>query len=138
MIEHLLDRFCIRKRIGPPGYMIRWFLLVLGPLAEIYIHRFRGPDLQRDSHTHPWLINISIVLKGSYIEEVYHEGEFVKRQRTQWLRVRFFGGEHRIKELESLECWTLFIGLLRYRDWGFYTPEGKFIPNDAYKGATSD
>jgi hypothetical protein len=129
----IIDRFFKKQQIGPPGYMTRWFLLVLGPLVEVYLHRIDSADAGRDSHDHPWLLNISVLLKGGYIEGQYKQGFCIDRFPCPRVAIRFGRSEHRFASVEP-GTFTLFIGLVRWRAWGFYKPNGAFIPNDIYKG----
>ena len=121
--------------IGGPDYMKRWFIIVLAPLIEIYVHRFNGPDAGRDTHDHPWLMNVTIVLRGEYEEyEVRTMPGMVrvfrkKTRRAGRVYVRFGRAEHRIESVAP-GTYTLFIGLGRWREWGFYSREGRFTPSE--------
>ncbi len=135
MIRNLLNRFFKAEFIGGPGYMRRWHLLVIASLIEVYLHRFQSGDGSRDAHDHPWLVNITIVLRGAYNEELPVDEDFfesqIKRRRAGRVCVRFGKAVHRIPDADP-GTWTLFIGLFRWRNWGFY-PGGRFMTKDAYK-----
>jgi len=131
-IIKVLSAIAKRQRVGPPGYMTRWFLLTIAPLIEVYVHRFEGGDQGRDSHDHPWLLNITIVLKGEYLEESYEYGLRTGSHWVEYGALRLGRAEHRIVETEG-ETWTIFVGIGRWRDWGFWNRRGDFTPNDQHK-----
>lgn len=125
-----MTRLFKRQQIGGSGYMRRYFLLVLGPLLEVYLHRFAGEDPAERAHCHPWLFNLTIVLKGSYVEErIKFNGPMFASEhlyrRVRWLCLRRGRSIHRIVKVEP-GTYTLFFGFIRWRDWGFYDQNGRF------------
>jgi len=112
------------------------------------IHHFRGPD-GSGHHNHPFKWAFSIVLWGSYTEEVLefvpcpvpwpkcHLGRCICCQGTGEAakivarRVRLFnwipsGKFHRITKLHG-DVWTLFITGPRITSWGFIQ-NGEYLP----------
>ncbi len=123
----------------------RW-IRVLGKVSELlpnaYLHQFLRSDDDRALHDHPWA-NVSILLRGSYIEHTISAGGIHHRNELStgdW-RIRLTGRlAHRVELLtiaghvrtqpenrEPLPCWTLFITGPRYRDWGFHCPDEGWI-----------
>lgn len=118
-----LDRYSVRQQ-GPSGHN-PW---------RAYLHAFRAPD-QPGHHNHPSAWSFSIVLWGSYTEEIFETGEQIARHwgvdhpyayATPWRpagrayrrRVRWFNWitadrYHRITELHpgpgARAVWTLFV-----------------------------
>lgn len=99
-------------------YLERYFLCRFGSV-HVYLHRFVGSDPNRMLHDHPWGLGGSLVLSGSYYEELPAGG-----------RVRMAGdyaamnGEHlhQVWIPEGQECWTLFWHGRRTKGWGLFRP----------------
>lgn len=97
-------------------------------LPAVYLHQFLRSDDDRALHDHPWA-NLSILLRGCYIEHTIEQGGI---ERRRWLfagewRARLSGRQaHRI-ELAAGPAWTLFITGPRYREWGFHCPRAGWI-----------
>ena len=78
---------------GKP-YLKRWYLLPRNKFFNLYLHKFLASDDDRALHDHPWW-NISIILKGGYIEHLpYHPfgimrnvGDIVFRRAEQAHRI---------------------------------------------------
>lgn len=114
-------------------YLRRWWVIPRNPLFNIYLHEFRRSDEDRALHSHPWLFNASILLRGSYVEhspgnpegDERTRGSFIARWGAAWHRVELF---HRISademRVEPVPVWTLFITGPRVREWGFACPQG--------------
>lgn len=96
----------------------------LGKLSELlinaYLHQFWRSDDDRALHTHPWLFNISILLRGTYLE---HTAKGVRRREAGDIVFRWGAAAHRI-ELTDGPVWTLFITGPKVREWGFLCPQG--------------
>lgn len=141
--DRLIDRalrrnpdFTIGGEADP--YLRRWWLIPRNRFLNICLHQILRSDDDRALHDHPFS-NVSILLRGSYIEHTIAAGG-VERQRVlsaPALRVRPFGSfahrlelpEHFAVEVgsrsaravgEPVECWSLFITGPRYRQWGFH------------------
>lgn len=109
--------------IGGDGnpYLLRWHVIPRNRFCNIYLHRFVRSDDDRALHCHPWM-NASFLLEGQYREHL--QGGVAQDLRQGAVRVRWSGRlMHRI-ELTHGPCWTLFITGPRYREWGFYCPQG--------------
>lgn len=111
-------------------------------LPGIYLHQFLRSDDDRALHDHPWA-NLSIVLRGRYVEHTIDAGGIEHRHELQagdW-RLRPSGRfAHRIELLTvadyvasqpdngaPMPCWTLFVTGPRYREWGFHCPREGWI-----------
>jgi len=105
---------------GKP-YLERYHLAKLAG-CHIMLHRFVSGDSERHVHDHPWRWALSLILTGSYLEEIagaFEPGGWLSRVR----RVRFINLSrpltfHRIVEPVP-ETWTLFITGPRFKGWGF-------------------
>ncbi len=110
-------------------YMRRWVLL--HPLGTVRIHHiFRG-DADLDPHDHPWSF-VSIILAGSYVEELWTDEPAKQSERTPrrwWPRFIKSTQLHRLR-LER-PVWTLVITGRKLRSWGFQTVKG-WIPWKTY------
>lgn len=99
---------------------------------RVRLHHFVAPD-NAGHHNHPFSWAFSLVLWGSYDEEILHTGLGVWRIR----RVRFFNWipaekYHRIVKLHS-SVWTLFVTGPRVQGWGFWVPGRGSVPWKQYK-----
>lgn len=100
------------------------------------IHHFVGPD-NDFPHDHPFSIN-SHILKGSYIERVYHIEEDGSWWTEDILReegtVNYVkaGTIHEIIELPEEECWTMAVLGPHEKPWGHwkFTDDGIFYRKD--------
>lgn len=124
-------------------YLRRWYVIPRNPFFNIYLHHFQGSDDDRALHDHPWLFNLSWLLRGSYREwtrGTYEEWNECYDARKLWrithtpptvgrvqcvgsVKFRWGRSPHRI-QLTHGDCWTLFITGPRIREWGFYCPKG--------------
>lgn len=126
-------------------YLCRWHVIPRNRFCNIYLHHFLRSDDDRALHDHPW-VSFSWLLKGRYTEITnlrlplsnnrqlfvltgplndinlsvnYREGDRIYRLSGK--------SAHRIVINPGETCWTLFITGPRYREWGFYCPQG-WIP----------
>lgn len=104
---------------GAP-YLIRWYLVPKNRFVNAYVHLFMRSDVDRELHDHPWLANLSVVLRGCYMEHTPHGEEL--RTPKRWV-FRWGASPHRI-ELQGTPVWTLFITGPHVREWGFYGEDG--------------
>lgn len=123
------------RRYDGQVYLDRWGIQH-ARIGGVLLHRMDAPDPGLDLHDHPWTF-ISIVLKGSYIEERAdtrnapaiaafngeQRGIIVGRRRGSARRMRL-DECHRITHLGSRTVWTLVLHGPRRRKWGFYLAEG--------------
>ena len=132
-LQHMVDTVPARRPPdvvigdGNPPYLRRWWIIPRNPVFNIYLHQFGASDDDRALHSHPWLFNASIVLRGFYRE---HQPDGSKPLRVQgnafW---RWGSAWHRVELLPTVwgqpyPCWTLFITGPRVRQWGFACPQG--------------
>lgn len=132
----LIDRFIARTTrrapdfvIGGPArpYLRRWWIIPRNRLFNIYLHEFKRSDDDRALHDHPWLFNISLLLRGKYLE---HTKRGVQLLQAPAVKFRFGPAPHRIELFndhdtgEPIPCWTLFITGPRVREWGFHCLRG--------------
>lgn len=105
-------------------YLRRWWLIPRNRWLNVYLHEFCRSDDDRALHDHPWW-NLSILLRGQYIEHTIADGGINVRTERQAGDVKFRSADaaHRI-ELSDGHCWTLFLTGPRLREWGFHCPRG--------------
>jgi hypothetical protein len=104
-------------------YLLRWFVIPRNALANVYLHNFHRSDDDRARHTHPWLFNISFLLKGRYREWFGDGPNDFRDLQAGAIKFRWGAAPHRI-ELTDGPVWTLFITGPRVRQWGFLCPVG--------------
>lgn len=122
-------------------YLLRWWIIPRNPFFNIYLHKFCKSDDDRALHDHPWIFNISILIKGEYREHVLDRKGRVKSKIRKRFRPVFRWGRapHRVELLKDFsDCWypdellnpperpvwTIFITGAKVRQWGFYCPQG--------------
>lgn len=107
--------------IGPPEdpYLRRWWVIPRNRWFNIYLHEMLHDDDDRAMHDHPW-VNMSIVLSGSYLEQM--PGGARERVRGSFV-FRKPSSAHRLEVL-SPNTWTLFLTGPKVRVWGFYCSWG--------------
>lgn len=104
-------------------YLYRWWVIPRNRVFNIYLHKFMRSDDDRALHDHPWA-NVSVLLKGRYVEHTIAAGGIHQRRELEEgdVRVRLTGKiAHRV-ELTDGDCWSLFITGPVYREWGFHCP----------------
>lgn len=106
---------------------------------RVYLHNFLTPDGD-GHHNHPWTWSFSIVLRGSYTEQVLRDpirdadGEIwwdLIERRVRWFNWLPPGRYHRIVALHPRagSVWTLFFcGPLTGKSWGFWMPGRGHVP----------
>lgn len=112
--------------IGEVGdiYLRRWWIIPRNRWFNVYLHNFRRSDDDRALHDHPWW-NISIILRGSYVEEMPGSARKLRRAfRPVWRRST---AAHRVELIDGAPVWTLFVTGSKSREWGFHCPRG-WIP----------
>ncbi|MCA8237728.1 hypothetical protein [Burkholderia cenocepacia] len=113
---------------GDIPYLKRWWVIPRNPVFNIYLHEFIRSDDDRALHDHPWS-NLSIILRGSYIEHTVDGGGIHRRRRFvagSWKLRPLGSAAHRL-ELDNGVCWTLFVTGPRYRQWGFHCPQRGWV-----------
>lgn len=119
--------------IGHPGvpYLERWWIIPRNARFNIYLHHFLHSDEDRALHDHPWW-NVSIVLRGAYIEHLRDGRALLRKPWRLWApwRLVFRRPEsaHRIELLTAsagpAPVWSLFLTGPVLREWGFLCPTG--------------
>jgi hypothetical protein len=120
-------------------YLRRWWLLPRNPVLNVYLHQFLRSDDDRALHSHPWLFNVSWLLRGGYVE---HTPGGMHKRMAGAVKFRWGSAWHRVQLLRAaiasgytgtprpfgpeLPCWTLFITGPRVRSWGFDC-DGRFV-----------
>lgn len=113
-------------------YMLRWHILPKNKWFNVYLHKFLGDDDDRALHDHPWW-SVSIILRGGYKEHL--PGGVIKHRGAPRITFRRAAQAHRIelyrdsvgiyiKRAVIRPAWTIFITGPRFREWGFYCPQG--------------
>lgn len=110
------------------NYLRRWYLIPRNTWFCIYLHNIRVSDDDRALHDHPGH-NISIILKGSYVEQTPAGDRKYPRESGIFRRIifRWATDRHRLIIPDGGETWTLFIVGPKFRTWGFWCPKG-FVP----------
>lgn len=116
------DQVCcgVPDKVIGTDYLTRWYVIPRNRLFNVYLHHVVGDDPDENLHDHPWLFNISVVLRGEIFEEL--------RSRSRTLRAgsltsRLGRSPHRLL-LRSDDSLTLFVTGPKVRRWGFYTAKG--------------
>jgi len=119
---------------GARPYLRRWFVIPRNPFFNVYLHQFLRSDDDRALHDHPWLFNISWVLRGAYVEHTIKAGGIgVRKLRIAGsMKFRLGPSPHRLELTTVLKgiplcCWTLFITGPRVRRWGFHCAERGWV-----------
>jgi len=134
----LFDRIATQRapdfEVGPKDsvYLRRWWLIPRNPVLNLYLHQFRRSDDDCALHDHPWW-NVSLLLSGSYVEHTIAAGGIEHRARRVAgdLKFRLGRSAHRI-ELDTGQCWTLFLTGPRFREWGFHCPIAGWVHWEAF------
>jgi len=128
--------FIIGEENNP--YLARWFVIPRNRWFNIYLHHFHRSDDDRALHDHPWS-NMSILLRGSYIEHLPGGDKILRRPTWKFWRWPKRGAEwaHRVELIDGRKVWTLFITGRKVRTWGFHCPRG-WIPWTEFVEITSD
>lgn len=115
-------------------YLLRWWLIPRNPVFNIYLHQFLRSDDDRALHDHPWLFNVSWLVKGSYIEWVPGKSPLVPAPtflHEGAVKFRWGKAPHRLQLFKDYygekPVWTLFLTGPRVREWGFYCPR-RWVP----------
>lgn len=115
---------------GAP-YLERYYLF--GAFGVMfYLHRFVAPDPEEHLHNHPWVWGASVVLSGSYLEEVVEDlcpdsknGCVTYFRTVRWFNRVNANHFHRVYKAKP-DTWTLFFHGKRKKNvdgslkgWGF-------------------
>lgn len=122
--------FIIGDRDNP--YLRRWWIIPRNNFQNHYLHEILRSDDDRAGHDHPWP-NTSFVIEGGYFEVLYDpERPWIEIGR-RWrgagsVASRKATDTHRLIVPEGGRAVTLFMTGQKERDWGFWCPEGRWIP----------
>lgn len=111
------------------NYLRRWWVIPRNHMQNVYLHEINLSDDARAMHDHPW-DNISVILKGSYIEHTPEES-YIRNPGDSIHRSAF--NIHRLEVAEGAQVISLFITGPVLRDWGFHCPKG-FVPWQDFVG----
>lgn len=130
-----LKPFCIGGEADP--YLKRWFIIPRNKVFCIYLHQMLRDDDDRALHDHPG-DNLSIVLKGGYDEHLFLGWPEEGRPLPQTISVQRRPGQiinrtaslpHRLTLPEgATSSWSLFFVWRKRREWGFWCPQGRWVP----------
>jgi hypothetical protein len=142
IIEHWLDRL-FECRVIPncdrDTYLFRWYIFKTKRIT-LFVHKFIRSDEDRCLHDHPWNFLVIPIWQG-YIEHSDYicpcfmcqnhptmAPHRIAVKRRVWpiigSRFRFGTYRHRVELIEDKPSWSLFFHFSRFRDWGFWMPEG--------------
>lgn len=113
-------------------YLRRWWVIPRNPFLNVYLHEIRKSDDDRAGHDHPW-DNRTLVIEGGY-DEIRYDPLFPWREVARVSRAagdcvdRRATDTHRLIVPEGGYAVTLFVTGPKVRDWGFWCPEGRFVP----------
>jgi hypothetical protein len=101
-------------------YVCRW-IVAKNPLFKVFIHKIARSEDLGVFHDHPWPF-LSIMLKGSYIEEIKKEGGACERALVKPgnFVLRKPGTPHRLELIDDQPCWTFFCCGPQVREWRFH------------------
>lgn len=107
-------------------YLNRWHVIPRNRIFNIYYHDFRQSDEDRAEHDHPWLFNLSLMVRNMY-KEYTPQGITIRYPGD--VKFRWGKARHRIELFalasgKYLSCRTIFITGPVVREWGFYCPKG--------------
>jgi hypothetical protein len=105
--------------------MLRWWVIPRNGWFNIYLHKFVRDDHDVALHDHMYF-NVSIILRGRYVEHTIRAGGVHRRRQytAGGVKARSPWYAHRIELVDGEPCWSLFITGPRIRQWGFHCPNG--------------
>jgi hypothetical protein len=130
MIQRLLQRWASKMTYRPipdrddpdEVYLRRYYKTEEQKDSWWFLHNFRLTD--RDyHHNHPYFWQFSVILTGSYDEEVMDAGTGkVTTHRRRWFNWIDSNKYHKIVKIYG-DTWTIFVlGPKTGRSWGFWIP----------------
>lgn len=128
---------------NPDGaYMKRWWVIPRNRVFNVYLHQVLRDDDDRALHDHPWA-NLSIILRGGYIEHTIEAGGIHRRtfRAPGSIKLRLPSSAHRLelpwhplppassreRVSEKRTCWSLFVTGPNVRTWGFHCPDKGWV-----------
>lgn len=142
LIERLLSRLLELRVIvncDHDPYLYRWYVFRT-KWVSLFIHKFVRDDEDRALHDHPWPFLVIPIWRG-YVEHCEkwcdcfncREHPTMPRQRIPHarrvrpllgMRLRRATYRHRVELIAGKPAWSVFIHFRRWREWGFWLPEG--------------
>lgn len=128
-------------------YLTRW--IAYFGCFNLRLHKFWRGDDDRASHTHPWWF-ITIPFRP-YRERVYKQGRHWETRVVSAWRPHFRGRDFEHVVVDAVRAWeenaigitawrhdprpfyTFVIAGPKSNTWGFYKPDGTFVPWRLYK-----
>jgi hypothetical protein len=135
-----IDRWFLARKAQVPTFVYdeidprQYARGVPSELENVYLHRYHRGDADVP-HDHPWP-NVSLVVRGYYIEAIHDErGHEIRREtrRPGDIVLRSAGSIHAIVATSD-DCLSLFATLRKEREWGFWR-DGEFIHWKDFHGA---
>ena len=132
----LVARFKLQKRVvyrrSKEPYLTRYYIFRkrFSWLPSLYLHCFHSSDEDMELHNHPWNNSISLILSGSYREEIRDKNDNIVTRILSPGNLNFIRAEdfHRV-DLVTDKVWTLFLSGSKVQSWGFWNRDTKeFIP----------
>jgi hypothetical protein len=141
-----------RKTDDP--YLSRWILIGEGKGArglfprspvKICLHRIHRSDAEKELHSHPWRLALSLILAGSYREERRQPAAISIDEGATWHQlvedrtlgpgsINVIHGDdfHRLEVIED-DAWSLFVAIDDHKPWSFWNREtGEVIDSRAF------
>lgn len=107
-------------------YLRRWWVIPRNSIFNIYLHNFLKDDDDRALHDHPFG-SISLALSG-YMVEKYLDGGIERERYVLAGDIIPRGGRFTHRMIVLVPSWTLFVTGPRYREWGFWCENKRFVP----------
>lgn len=139
VILAILQRRAERRMQTPPSkrigecYLTRWHVVPKNRLFNVYLHHVQEDDPDSHLHDHPWLFNVSVVLRGRISETL---PQLHRVLESGSVTARMSRAPHRLALLSD-DSLTIFLTGPKIRRWGFYTEKG-WIDSERYLQANGD
>ena len=126
-------------------YLTRYYLIGdgSGRSFELYLHHIQLKDPYRWLHNHPWNWFFSVVLQGSYTQQVIRSSSTAGRKKVQVRFFNLFRGKtkyHAITDVPASGVWTLVLVPPKSRGpvrWGYWNEDKKEHEPDTGKESTN-
>ena len=138
IIEKILSCFSGKRIfIDDKPYLTRYYLIGNGDGSkmEVYLHHIQAIDDFRWLHNHPWPWFLSLVVRGTYVQDVSTLGKTpTKSKHIRWFNL--FRGQdryHAIRSLPKGHAWSLVVVPPKNNvAWGYWDLRAQcHIPDDS-------